>query len=115
MATDQADVWTALGDPSRRQIFRRLATRPHSVSELAADLPISRPAVSQHLKVLREATLVQVRPHGTRHIYEVDTTGLRALQAELDAFWGTTLANLKAVAEDDDGTHRGPGGPTEKE
>ncbi len=99
MLTNEVDAWTALGDPSRRRIFHAVTSRPQSVGELAADLPISRPAVSQHLKVLRAAELVRVHTAGTRRIYTVDTTGLSALRAELDAFWAQTLTNLKSVAE----------------
>jgi DNA-binding transcriptional ArsR family regulator len=102
VTTYAVDAWTALGDPSRRQIFGRLAERPRSVTELAQDLPISRPAVSQHLKVLRQARLVQVRPEGTRRIYEVDPAGLEALRAELDGFWGKALANFKQIAEQEE-------------
>lgn len=99
MATYAIDAWTALGDPSRRQIFERIAERPRSVTEIARDLPISRPAVSQHLRVLKQACLVQARPEGTRRIYEVDPEGLAALRAELDRFWGKALENFKQIAE----------------
>lgn len=99
MLTDAVDPWTALGDPSRRQIFRRLTERPRSVTELSSTLTISRPAVSQHLKVLKEANLVTVHPQGTKRIYAVHRPGLAALRAELDGFWHTTLANLKELAE----------------
>ncbi|WP_345214859.1 metalloregulator ArsR/SmtB family transcription factor [Georgenia halophila] len=110
------DPWTALGDPSRRRIFQRLTERPSSVSELAAELPISRPAVSQHLRVLRQAALVEARTAGTRHIYEVDAAGLRALQADLDRFWGQALSNLKALAEQQPATnHHPPANHHEKE
>ncbi|MGC7100754.1 ArsR/SmtB family transcription factor [Amycolatopsis lurida] len=93
------DAWTALGDPSRRQILRHLAERPRSVTEIAEELPISRPAVSQHLRVLKEARLALVRPVGTRRIYEVDLDGLATLRAELDEFWGSALENFKRIAE----------------
>lgn len=93
------DAWTALGDRSRRRIFGRLAERPQSVTELARTLPISRPAVSQHLRVLKTAGLVRSRPEGTRRIYEVDHEGLGALRAELDGFWSTSLARFKQLAE----------------
>jgi DNA-binding transcriptional ArsR family regulator len=93
------DVWTALGDPSRRHIFELLVERPRSVTELARGLPISRPAVSQHLRVLKEARLVQVRPEGTRRIYQADPVGLAALRDEVDVFWGKALENLKQIAE----------------
>jgi len=93
--TYEADGWTALGDPTRREIFRRLVARPMSVGELAADLPVSRPAVSQHLRVLKEARLVSDRPAGSRRIYRVDPDGLAALRADLERFWTQALANYK--------------------
>ena len=99
MATYQADLWTALGDPTRRAIFGRLAERPSPVGELAHELPVSRPAVSQHLKVLKEAGLVIDRPVGNRRIYRVDPDGLGALRAQLDQFWSKTLANYKQLVE----------------
>jgi DNA-binding transcriptional ArsR family regulator len=97
--TYQADGWTALGDPTRRAIFERLVDRPWAVGELASTLPISRPAVSQHLKVLNEARLVIDRPVGNRRIYQVDSDGLAALRAELDRFWSKALASYKQVVE----------------
>jgi DNA-binding transcriptional ArsR family regulator len=97
--TYQADGWTALGDPTRRAIFERLADHPRAVGELAGELPVSRPAVSQHLKVLKEAGLVLDRPVGNRRIYQLDPGGLEALRAQLDRFWTQALANYKAVAE----------------
>jgi DNA-binding transcriptional ArsR family regulator len=97
--TYQADVWTALGDPTRRAIFERLVERPRAVGELAGEFPVSRPAVSQHLKVLKDARLVVDRPAGNRRIYQVDPTGLGALRADLERFWGQALANYKAVVE----------------
>ncbi|UJW29791.1 metalloregulator ArsR/SmtB family transcription factor [Saccharothrix sp. AJ9571] len=95
------EAWTALGDPSRRQILKRLAERPRSVTEIAEELPISRPAVSQHLRVLKEARLVRARPAGTRRIYEVDLQGLATLREELDEFWGKALENFKRLAEEE--------------
>jgi DNA-binding transcriptional ArsR family regulator len=92
------DPWAALGDPSRRRILRLLASRPASVTDLAAGLPISRPAVSQHLKVLKDCGLVVVRPQGTRRIYQMDPAGLAALRAELDSFWGAALTNFAQLA-----------------
>jgi DNA-binding transcriptional ArsR family regulator len=97
--TYRADGWTALGDPTRRAIFERLADGPRAVGELAGELPVSRPAVSQHLKVLKQAGLVLDRPAGTRRIYQLDPVGLEALRAQLDRFWTQALANYKAVAE----------------
>jgi DNA-binding transcriptional ArsR family regulator len=97
--TYRADGWTALGDATRRAIFERLADGPRAVGELAGELPVSRPAVSQHLKVLKQAGLVLDRPLGTRRIYQLDPVGLETLRAQLDRFWTLALANYKAVAE----------------
>jgi DNA-binding transcriptional ArsR family regulator len=91
--------WTALGDATRRAIFERLAEHPCSVSELARTLPVSRPAVSQHLKVLKDAGLVADTPSGKQRIYRVDPDGLARLRAELDRFWGKTLAAYKVAVE----------------
>jgi DNA-binding transcriptional ArsR family regulator len=99
VATYQVDGWTALGDPTRRAIFERLAQHPRAVGELASELPVSRPAVSQHLKVLKGAGLVVDRPAGNRRIYQLEPDGLAALRAELDRFWTDALAAYKAIAE----------------
>lgn len=99
MSTYAIDTWGALADPTRREIFSRLAVRPRSVTDLADDLPVSRPAVSQHLRVLKDAELVKVRPEGTRRIYAVDPEGLRAIRAELDTFWSAALSNFKRLVE----------------
>ena len=99
MATYEVDAWTALGDRTRRTIFSRLARRPCAVGELARDLPVSRPAVSQHLKVLKDAGLVTDRPDGNRRIYQVNPDGLQILRAELDQFWSSTLAGFKETVE----------------
>ena len=101
MATYQADPWAALADPTRRDILERLLDRPRPVGELAEDLPISRPAVSQHLKVLKDAGLVADTQAGTRRIYHVQPDGLSALRAELDRFWSQALTAFKAVVEED--------------
>src|SRR3954471_3842020 len=85
----------ALGDPTRRAIFERVAEQPRAVGELASELPVSRPAVSQHLKVLKEAGLVVDRQVGTRRIYELDPEGLGALRAYLDRFWDTAPRGLQ--------------------
>src|SRR3954469_2022051 len=100
--TYQADGFTALGDPTRRAIFERLAARPRAVGELAGELPVSRPAVSQHLKVLQGAGLGVAQPVGTRRIYAVDPAGVGALLAYLDQFWSNTLTAYKAVVEQPD-------------
>jgi DNA-binding transcriptional ArsR family regulator len=91
--------WTAFGDPTRRAIFERLVERPHAVTELASDLPVSRSAVSQHLKVLKNAGLVVDRQVGKHRIYRVDQDGLGALRAELDRFWNKALAAYKEAVE----------------
>ena len=95
-------VLDALADPTRRTIFERLAGRPQAVSELAGDLPISRPAVSQHLKVLKEAGLVIDRPDGNRRIYQVNLDGVGALRAYLDRFWDQALTAFQSAVERDE-------------
>jgi DNA-binding transcriptional ArsR family regulator len=97
--TYQAAGWIALGDPTRRAIFERLADRPRPVGELARELPVSRPAVSQHLKVLKEARLVIDQQAGNRRIYRLDPDGVGALRADLERFWTKALANYKAAVE----------------
>jgi DNA-binding transcriptional ArsR family regulator len=97
--TYRVDGWTALGDPTRRAIFERLADSPHAVGELARELPVSRPAVSQHLKVLKEAGLVSDRRAGTRRIYQLDPDGVGALRADLDRFWNRALTAFKEAVE----------------
>jgi DNA-binding transcriptional ArsR family regulator len=97
--TYRADGWAALGDPTRRAIFERLADRPRAVGELASELPVSRPAVSQHLKVLKDARLVVDRRAGNRRIYELDPDGIGALRAQLDQFWNKSLAAYKVAVE----------------
>ena len=100
--TYRTDGLTALGDPTRRAIFEQLADRPRAVGELARELPVSRPAVSQHLKVLKDAGLVIDRPAGTRRIYQLDLDGVGAMRAYLDQFWNRSLAAFKAAAEQGD-------------
>ena len=99
MLTYQGSGWAALGDPTRRAIFERLATRPSAVGELAGAFPVSRPAVSQHLKVLKDAGLVTDRALGTRRIYQVHPPAVEALRTYLDSFWTTALDRFKAAAE----------------
>jgi len=89
----------ALGDPTRRQIFELLRSGPRSVGELAAGLPVSRPAVSQHLRVLEEVGLVTHQRNGTRHLYELDSAGVGVLRDWVDEFWSEALARFKAAAE----------------
>jgi DNA-binding transcriptional ArsR family regulator len=90
----------ALGEPTRRAIFERLVVRPRSVRELADVLPVSRPAVSQHLKVLKLSGLVVDRPAGTRRIYRVDPRGVAAMRAYLDQMWGAALAAFAMAVEE---------------
>src|SRR3954449_11240462 len=89
----------ALGDPTRRAIFERLAAGPRAVGELASELPVSRPAVSQHLKVLKDAGLVVDTAAGTRRLYRLDPDGVGAVRAYFDAFWNQALAAFKAAVE----------------
>ena len=91
--------FAALADPTRREIFERVAQRPRSVGDLAAELPVSRPAVSQHLKVLKGAGLVADAAAGNRRIYSVDPTGVGAMRAYLDGFWNHALSAFKATVE----------------
>ena len=95
------DGWAALADPTRRTIFELVATRPRAVGELADVLPITRPAVSQHLKLLKTAGLVLDRAEGTRRIYRANPDGLRDLRAQLDGFWTKALANFKQLVEEE--------------
>jgi DNA-binding transcriptional ArsR family regulator len=94
-------AFAALADPTRREIFERLARAPSAVGALANGLPVSRPAVSQHLKVLKDAGLVIHRTKGTRNVYEIDPNGLGALRAWLDQFWAEALDAFKAEVEND--------------
>jgi DNA-binding transcriptional ArsR family regulator len=96
------DTWSALGDPTRRAIFERLAEGPCAVVDLAGGLPVSRPAVSQHLKVLKEAGLVVDQAAGNRRIYRIDLEGLAELRADLDRFWLSALTAYKAAVEQPD-------------
>ena len=89
----------ALGDPTRRAIFERLAEGPRAVGELASELPVSRPAVSQHLKVLKDAGLVVDEAVGTRRLYRVDPTGVAGLRAYLDMVWDRALAAYAVTVE----------------
>ena len=98
MATYQ-NGFDALGDPTRRAIFERLARGPTAVGELAQELPVSRPAVSQHLRVLKRAGLVSDQREGSRRLYEIDLDGVGALRAYLDSFWTDALAAFRKAAE----------------
>ena len=97
--TYRVDGLTALSDPTRRAIFEHVADRPRAVGELASELPVSRPAVSQHLKVLKDAHLVVDRRVGNRRIYQVNLDGVGALRAYLDQFWNRALEAYKSAVE----------------
>jgi DNA-binding transcriptional ArsR family regulator len=102
VVTNRSEGFTALADPTRRAIFERLAGRARAVGELARELPVSRPAVSQHLKVLKDAGLVIDRHAGSRRIYQLDPEGVGALRAYLDRFWNQALTAFKAAVEQED-------------
>jgi DNA-binding transcriptional ArsR family regulator len=97
----RVEGFATLGDPTRREIFARIAERPRAVGELAGELPVSRPAVSQHLKVLKDAGLVVDRAEGNRRIYQADPAGVAALRAQLDRFWNQALATYEEIVEHD--------------
>jgi DNA-binding transcriptional ArsR family regulator len=96
--TNYAAMLTALADPTRRAIFERLAESPRAVGELARELPVSRPAVSQHLKVLKSAGLVIDRPVGTRRVYSVDPDGIETIRDYFEQFWRQALVRFRAAA-----------------
>ena len=97
--TNASAAITALSDPTRRAVFERLADGPRSVVELSRGLPVSRPAVSQHLRVLKEAGLVFAKPKGTRQLYQIDPEGIDNVRRYFDQFWGRALAAFKEAAE----------------
>ena len=99
MPTYVGDRVTALGDPTRRAVFELLADGPSAVGDLARRLPVSRPAVSQHLRVLRDAGLVTDRQVGTRRLYQLDPDGVAALRAYFERFWNQALAAFKDAVE----------------
>jgi DNA-binding transcriptional ArsR family regulator len=101
----QTTVFSALADPTRRKVFERLRDGGMSVGEVATGLPVSRPAVSQHLKVLKEAGLVTDEADGTRRIYHIDPAGLGAIRAWLDQFWSHALHEFKTEVECDTGSN----------
>ncbi|HEX8100904.1 MAG TPA: metalloregulator ArsR/SmtB family transcription factor [Actinomycetota bacterium] len=107
----------ALGDPTRRAVFESLRGGPRPVGEIARHLPVSRPAVSQHLRTLKDAGLVKDRQEGSRRLYEVDRRGLAELRQYIDQFWDDALARFKAVAEAEQKGRkpwRGPQSPRSK-
>lgn len=99
MTAYQTSPWDALGDPTRRALFERIVRSPVAVGELAAEMPISRPAVSQHLRVLKDAGLVRDRAEGTRRVYSVSAAGLTKLRSDLDRFWDHALMAFKDAVE----------------
>ena len=99
MLTYERDGLAALADPTRRRIFERVVERPRAVCELAEGLPVSRPAVSQHLRVLKDARLVVDHPAGNRRIYAVDPAGLDELRVYFEQFWRRALVSFKTVVE----------------
>jgi DNA-binding transcriptional ArsR family regulator len=103
VATYRAEdgLWDAMGDRTRRAILERLAERPFAVGELAEHLPVSRPAVSQHLKVLKATGLVDDDTVGTRRIYRLNPAGVQALRDQLDTFWNRAITNYAAAIDDD--------------
>ena len=103
-----AEAIQALGDPTRRTVFERLRQGPRSVGELAHGLPVSRPAVSQHLRVLKQAGLVRERREGTRNFYSVNGDGLADLREYFEGFWDEALTAFKAAAESEGGNEDEP-------
>jgi DNA-binding transcriptional ArsR family regulator len=99
VVTYETNPWDALGDGTRRAIFERLVERPRAVGELAGELPVTRPAVSQHLRVLKAAGLVFDRAEGTRRVYAVNADGVERLRDDLDRFWTQALTAFQSVAE----------------
>ncbi|CAN5407096.1 metalloregulator ArsR/SmtB family transcription factor [soil metagenome] len=99
MSSNYEKAFNALGDPTRRAIFEKLRTRPLSVAVIAEGLTVSRPAVSQHIKVLKEARLIRVQRQGTKNLCQIDTDGILIMRAYLDRFWDTALDAFKAIAE----------------
>jgi DNA-binding transcriptional ArsR family regulator len=97
--TNHSLQFAALADPTRRKVFERLSRRALSVRDIAAGLPVSRPAVSQHLKVLKDAGLVVMRSEGTRNVYQVNADAVQQMRAYLDRFWETAMAAFKDAAE----------------
>ncbi len=93
------DPWAALGDPTRRRVLAAVVPGPRSVTAIADQLPVTRPAVSQHLKVLLDAGLVEASREGRQHIYRIRLAGLEQVRRELESFWGSGLANLKQISE----------------
>ena len=103
-----AKAFNALGDPTRRIIFEKISNGPLAVVDIANGLPVSRPAVSQHLKVLKEAKLIRITNKGTRNFYELDREGILAIRNYLDGFWDEALHNFKQLAEEAEKQNNSP-------
>jgi DNA-binding transcriptional ArsR family regulator len=101
MTYEASDGWAVLADQTRRSIVMLLAESEQAVGQIAAQMPISQPAVSQHLKVLKEAGLVSDRPQGTKRIYRLNEAGIAALRDQLDTFWRRTMAGFEATMKED--------------
>jgi DNA-binding transcriptional ArsR family regulator len=99
VVTNRSAILTALGDPTRRAIFELLADGPTAVGDLARRLPVSRPAVSQHLRVLKDVGLVVDHPSGTRHLYQLDPEGIAEVTSYFDRFWRMALGSFKSAVE----------------
>jgi DNA-binding transcriptional ArsR family regulator len=102
MTNEIGKTLTALSDPTRREVFELVAARPRAVGELAAELPVSRPAVSQHLRVLKEAGLVEDEAVGARRVYKLHPEGVAELRSYLDGFWNRSLRAFKQAAESEE-------------
>lgn len=100
MTSTSSAAFNALGDPTRRAVFEKLRERPLAVVEITDGLPVSRPAVSQHLKVLKEAKLISLRTRGNKNIYELNREGILAMRDYLDNFWDEAMAHFKTLAEE---------------
>jgi DNA-binding transcriptional ArsR family regulator len=100
VVANQSDLWSVLGDTSRRAIIERLSLGPSTVAELAGEMPISRPAVSQHLKVLKDAGLVQDQVSGRHRVYSLDAERLKRFRRQLDQFWSDALTQLAATSDE---------------
>ena len=101
---NHSERFAALADPTRREIFERLTKKAMAVGEIADGLPVSRPAVSQHLKVLKDAGLVTMRTEGTRNVYQIDFRTIASMRDYLDRFWNKALAAFKDVVEKENGS-----------
>ncbi|MBA2559569.1 MAG: winged helix-turn-helix transcriptional regulator [Propionibacteriales bacterium] len=101
MTYEEAEGWTTLADPNRRSILMALAEGEHTVSELTETLPVSQPAVSQHLKVLKHVGLVNDRAEGTKRIYRLNEAGVLALRDQLDTFWKRAMSGFEQLMEED--------------